>query len=301
MNRASVVPFGLVFALACTSPTPGDEEVGDDTTGATEESGTDSTDGTDTTSEDTTDTGVEPLATVSGVVLDMEGATLPTPGIQLCGPIDGEGVVESCIPVQVDAGTGEFTIGAAKLGLFALKCVHGPVDGRYFTGQSFQITIAMDDALDFSVPAIVIPEVADVTDVTGMSGLMDFQIDDVLTISLDPSLAQSPDFVPPTEIGGLAVPEEFWRVTDVEGAPVIAAWSFTPFGTHATEGTFGFTLNGSLGLAAGEPVIVYAIQKDNGVIHEAATGTVNVDATAIDLVPSVDGFHELSWLLVTGG
>jgi hypothetical protein len=299
MNRASVVPFGLVFALACTSPTPGDEVVGDDTTGGTEESGTDTTDDADTTSEDTTDTGVEPLATVSGVVLDMDGATLPTPGIQLCGPIDPEGVVESCIPVQVDAGSGEFEVGAAKLGLYALKCVHGPVDGRYFTGQSFQVTLAMDDALDFSVPPIVIPETATVTDVAGMSGVIDIPIDDVLTLSLDPSLAQSPDFVPPTEIGGLEVAQEFWRVTEVEGAPVIAAWSFTPFGTHATEGTFGFALNGALGLAAGEAVTVYGIQKDNGVIHEVATGTVNVDASAIDLVPTVEGLHELSWLLVT--
>lgn len=305
MTRASLAPSCLasclVFTLGCPSPSTGDDEADDTSDGSDSTDGdSDSTDDGDTTTDDdTTDTGVEPLATVNGVVFDMQGAALPTPGIQLCGPIDGEGVVESCIPVQVDAASGEFSVGAAKLGLYALKCVHGPTDGRYFTGQSFQITLAQDDMLDFSVPPIVIPEVAGVTDVMGMSGTIDIVIDDVLTLTLDPSLAQSPDFIAPNEIGGLEVDAEFWRVSEVEGAPVIAAWSFTPFGTHATEGTFGFALNGNLGLATGEAVTVYGIQKDNGVIHEVATGTVNADATAIDLVPSAEGLHELAWLLVT--
>lgn len=301
MNRASLAPLCLVFALACTSSTPGDDDVGEGTEGTEDTTGgTDSTSDTgDTTADDTT-TGVEPLATITGVVTDMQGAVLPSPGIQLCGPIDAEGNVESCIPVQVDDTTGEFDIGAMKTGLWALKCVHGPVDGRYFTGQSFQLEVAEGDALDFSNPPIVIPETATVTDVSGAMGVVDVVIDDVLTLAVDPSLAQSPDFTAPTELGGLAVDPEFWRVSEVEGKPVIAAWSFTPFGTHATEGnTFGFTLDGGLGLASGNTVTVYAIQKDNGTIHKAATGTVVVDATAIDLVPSAEGLHELAWLLVT--
>jgi hypothetical protein len=304
MKRALVASSSLVFALACTSPSPGDEEIGDDSTDGTEESGTDSTDGMDDATEDdttTTDTGVEPFATVGGVIVDMQGAPLANAGIQLCGPIDAEGVVESCLPAQVDDASGEFTVGANKPGLYALKCVHAPEEGRYFTGQSFQLTLAEDDALDYSTPPIAIPEVADVTDVAGMSGTMDIVIDDILTLSLDPSLAQSPDFVPPSEIGGLQVAEEFWRVSEVEGTPVIAAWAFTPFGTHATEGTFGFSLNGALGLAADTAVDVYGIQKDNGVIHHVATGTVNGDATAIDVTPTAEGLHELAWLLVTQG
>ncbi|MFV8750971.1 hypothetical protein ACNOYE_10540 [Nannocystaceae bacterium ST9] len=304
MTRASFAPVCLVFALGCTPSTSDDDDVGGDSTDeASDSSGSDSTDGSDTTAGDTTttDTGVEPLATVTGTVLDMQGAVLPSPGIQLCGPIDAEGVVESCIPVQVDDAAGTFEVGAMKTGLWALKCVHGPVDGRNFTGQSFQITIAEGDELDFSAPPIVIPEVADVTDVAGVSGMTDIPIDDVLTLHLDPSLAQTPDFTAPSVLGGLAVDAEFWRVSEVEGAPVIAAWSFTPFGTHATEGSFGFSLDGALGLATGDAVIVYGIQKDNGMIHEVATGTVNADATAIDLAPTADPLHELAWLLVTAG
>jgi hypothetical protein len=231
--------------------------------------------------------------------MDMQGAPLPTPGVQLCGPIDAEGVVESCLPVTVDPDSGAFTVGAIKVGLFALKCVHGPVDGRYFTGQSFQLELVEGDVLDFSTPAIVIPELADVTDLTGAMGPTDIVIDDVLTLNLDPSLAQTPDFTAPSELGGVEVAAEFWRVSEVEGAPVIKAWSFTPFGTHATAGTFDFTLAGNLGLGMGETVKVYAIQKDNGAIHEVATGTVNADATGIDLVVAGEGLHELAWLLVT--
>ena len=299
MSRAAVAPSCLVFAFACTSPSPGDEEIGDDSTDGTEESSTDSTDGTDSTDDETTDTGADPVATITGVILDTQGATLPSAGIQLCGPIDDQGVVEACIPAPVDTDSGEFSVGAYKLGLYALKCVHGPVDGRFFTGQSFQITLAEGDALDFSVPPITIPETSDVTDVTAVMGMIDISIDDILTLRLDPSLAQSPDFTAPNEVGGLQVPEEFWRITEVDGAPVIAAWAFTPFGTHATEGPFEFTLDTSFGLAAGELVNIYGLQKDNGVIHDVATGTVNVDATGIDLVPTVDGLQELSWLLVT--
>jgi hypothetical protein len=301
MNRAVVAPLGLAFALACGTPSPGDEEVGDDTTGDSEESGTDATDGTEDATGDgtTTDTGVEPLATVSGVVTDMQGAALGMAGIQLCGPIDDMGTVESCIPVQVDDASGEFTVGATKLGLYALKCVHAPQDARYFTGQSFQLTLAEGDELDYSQPPIVIPETDTVTDLTGMSGTIDVEIDDVLTISIDPALAQTPDFIAPTSIGGLQVDAEFWRVTEVEGAPVIAAWSFAPFGTHATEGSFGFSIASNLGLGTGEAVNFYGVQKDNGVIHHVGTGTVNGDATAIDIVPTVEGLHELAWLLVT--
>ncbi len=301
MNRASFASC-LVSCLvfACTSAAS-DDEAGDSTGGTDTATETGSTDATDSTGADTTsDTGVEPLATITGVLLDMQGAPLPGPGVQFCGPIDAEGNVESCIPTQVDPTTGEFTIGAMKTGLWALKCVQGPVEGRYFTGQSFQLTVAEGDELDFSNPPIVIPEIATVTDLTGAMGPTDVVIDDVLTLSVDPALAQTPDFAVPTELGGLEVAAEFWRVSEVEGTPVLAAWAFTPFGTHATEGnTFGFTLNGALGLATGDGVTVYAIQKDNGSIHEAATGTVNADATGIDLVPTVEGLHELAWLLVT--
>lgn len=300
MNRASLVPLCLAFVLACTGSSDGDDDVGGDgDTGTDTGTSTDTGTGTDTGTETTTtDTGVEPLATIVGTVADMQGALLPSPGVQFCGPIDAEGNVEACIPVPIDAGTGAFEIGALKTGLWALKCVHGPVDGRYFTGQSFQLTVAEGDMIDLGDP-IVIPETATVTDVAGMMGPTAIVIDDVLTLTLDPSLAQTPDFVTPTVLGGLEVGAEFWRVSEVEGSPVIAAWSFTPFGTHATEGSFGFTLDGALGLAAGEAVNVYGIQKDNGSIHLAATGTVNMDASAIDLVPTVEGLHELAWLLVT--
>ena len=144
----------------------------------------------------------------------------------------------------------------------------------------------------------MLPEVSAVTDLTGAMGETMVAIDGILTLTLDPALAQTPDFTPPTEVGGLQVDPQFWRVTEVEGSPVIAAWAFNPFGVHALEGEFGFTINGNLGLAAGDPVTIHYIEKVNGVIHEAGTGVVNAGATAIDITVT-GGLHELSWLLVT--
>lgn len=299
MHRSWLALPCLTFVLACPAAQPGDEDVGGTEDESTEggESGSDTT-GSDTTDATTDDTLPEPLATVMGLTADMNGTILTGPGIQLCGPIDVDGNVESCLPAKLsDGGDGSFTVGAPKLGLFALKVVHAPLDGRYFTGQSFQIELAMGDALDFSMPPITIPE-ATVTDVSGASGPTEIVVEGGLTLTVDPTTSTSPDFSNPTAIGGVDVPAEHWRVSEVEGAPVIKAWSLYPFGTHADEGTeFGIAINDALGLAAGETVTVWGIQKDNGVLHHVADATVNGDATALDLTP-VEGLHELAWVLV---
>ncbi|PRP90698.1 hypothetical protein ENSA5_62440 [Enhygromyxa salina] len=299
MTRSWLAPLSLIFAFACTT-----EELGDGADGADESTtdamdGTDETDGADTemTGDGDGDTGAEVIATLDGVITDMAGAPLPTPGLQFCGPVDEEtGDVLLCIPVPVEADGG-FEIQAMLAGLWNLKVVHGSVDGRYFTGQAFQVTVNEGDALDFSMPPIVVPETAEVTDLSAAMGEVAVTIDDALSVSIDPSLAQSPDFQQPAELGGLAVPEEFWRVSEVDGGSVIAAWSFSPFGVKSTEGGFGFTIDSSLGLAADETVTFYEIVKDNGELHEVATGTVNGDASAIDIVPTGVGLHELTWLL----
>ena len=148
-----------------------------------------------------------------------------------------------------------------------------------------------------SMPPITIPE-ASVTDVSGASGPTEIVVEGGLTLTVDPTTSTSPDFSNPTAIGGVDVAAEHWRVSEVEGAPVIKAWSLYPFGTHADEGTeFGIAIDDALGLAAGETVTIWGIQKDNGVLHHVADGTVNGDATAIDL-SLVEGLHELAWVLV---
>ena len=287
----------VALAFACTPDEPGTEDEIGDTAG--ESSTTDDTTGTDTTTTDTTDTtetdtGAPDLATVSGVIVDMQGAPLPSPGVQLCGPIDDMGIVEACIPVPVDAGS--FTVGAKKLGLWSLKVVHGPVDGRNFAGHAFRITLNDGDALDFSSPPITVPEVSTLTPLAGETMV---SVEGGLTITIDPANAQTPDFIAPTQLGGLVVPQEFWRVTEVDGQPVMHAWAFSPFGTKAKSGSFTFTIDDALGLAAGETVNVHAIEKDNGDIHLVATGIVNGDASAIDLTPEGEGLHELTWLMIT--
>jgi hypothetical protein len=301
MHRALLVSsLSLAtLALACSSD-DGNTTASETNASATEtgmmETGTDDTSTTGTPETDTDDTTpVEPIATLVGTLLDAQGAPLPSPLLQFCGPIDDMGVVELCIPVPVDGSDGSFEIGAMFPGLWSLKIVQAPGEGRYFTGQAFQLTVNEGDMIDLS-PPIVVPEIASLTPIDGATPVA---IDDVLTVTVDPAMAMSPDFVPPTELGGLMVPQEHWRVTEVEGSPVLAGWSFSPFGIKSTMGSFGFTVDGNLGLAAGEAVTFYEIEKDNGAIHEIATGTVNAEATAIDVVPTGEGLHELTWLLVT--
>lgn len=301
MHRSWLVLPCLTVLLACPAASPGDDDVGgsEDESSGGESAGTeDTTDATSTDDATTDDTGPEPLATVTGLTVDMDGTVLTGPGIQLCGPIDENGTVESCLPAKLsDQGDGSFTVGAPKLGLYALKVVHAPLDGRNFTGQSFRLELAMGDALDYSMPPITIPE-ATVTDVSGASGPTEIVVEGGLTLTVDPTTSTSPDFSNPTAIGGVDVPSEHWRVSEVEGAPVIKAWSLYPFGTHADEGTeFGIAFDDALGLAAGETVSVWGIQKDNGALHHVADGTVNGDATGIDLT-IVEGLHELAWVLV---
>ncbi|PRQ06829.1 hypothetical protein [Enhygromyxa salina] len=297
MQRRLFTSACLTFALACTTTDPGTGESSDTSSDAT-----DTTDDGDTTTmgdgdgDGDGDTGVEVLATIDGMVADMKMSPLPAPGLQFCGPIDDQGAVKLCIPVPVD-DTGAFEIDVTELGVWNLKVVHGNADGRYFAGQAFQVTIDEGDALDFSSPPIVVPEIASVTDLSAAMGETPVTIDSALRVTLDPELAQSPDFTAPSELGGLEVAAEFWRVTEVDGNPVIAAWAFNPFGVHAVEGEFGFEIDSALGLGAGEAVTIHYIEKVNGVIHEAGTGVVNAEATAIDITVT-EGLHELSWLLV---
>jgi hypothetical protein len=298
---SSCLVLGLTFALACTpadQPSDGETETSanGDGDGDPGDGDGDPGDGDPGDGDGDGDPGPVTVAEISGVLLDMQGAPLPSPLLQFCGPINPEGVVELCFGVDVDPATGNFTNGVPEAGLWSLKIVQGPVDNRYFAGQAFQLTINEGDALDYSVPPLVLPETDTVTDLVGETTV---DIDDVLSITIDPAMAMSPDFLAPTVLGGLAVPAEYWRVTEVEGSPVIAGWSFSPFGIKSTMGGFAFTINGNLGLAAGEAVVFHEIEKDNGRIHEIATGTVNAGATAIDVVPTGEGLHELTWLLVT--
>ena len=65
------------------------------------------------------------------------------------------------------------------------------------------------------------------------------------------------------------------------------------------DGTnFGLAIGDGLGLAADSAVTIYELEKDNGAEHMIATGVVNGDATAIDVTPVGEGFHELSWIFV---
>lgn len=297
MKHALLVLSCVALTFACSDDSGSDDSGNDGTeTTASGDGDGDAGDG-DGDSADTTDadTGNEPVATVSGTIVDMMGAPLPSPLLQMCGPIDEMGNVELCIPEDVDPATGAFEAPVNFVGLWSIKVVQGPVDDRNFTGQAFQVTLNEGDDIDLGEPVIV-PE-ADA--VTMLEGETTVDIDGVLAVTIDPTKAQSPDFLAPTMLGGLAAPQDSWRVTEVEGSPVIAAWSFSPFGIKSTEGGFGFTIADGLGLDPDTAVVFWEIEKDNGALHEIATGTVNPDASAIDVVPTGEGLHELTWLLVT--
>ncbi|GEM_PF-5322675 len=304
MKRLCLVFGSGLFALSSlgcgvtdddTGPL-GDDEMADMDTGTSTDTEVGSESTESGSGETTTETGVEAIGSLVGVVLDPQGAPLPTPGIQFCGPIDDMGSVESCIPVTVD-GQGNFALDVLKVGLWNFKAVHGPVDGRYFGGQAFQLEFSEGTELDLGT--VIVPEVATITDLSQAVGPVEVQIDSVLSIIIDPALAQDPGFVAPTELGGIEVASEYWQISDVEGSPILAAWSFSPFGVKATEGSFDLELATAFDLAAGETIKLWEVVKDNGEIHQVGEGTVNGDASAIELTEVGEGLHQLSWLLVT--
>ena len=64
------------------------------------------------------------------------------------------------------------------------------------------------------------------------------------------------------------------------------------------EGYLYFSI-GDIGLAPGQSVKVYEIEKLNGTPIHVADGVVNDDATAIDVTSVGEGLHELTWIVVT--
>lgn len=304
----SIAPLAAVFALLTASACVvepdegGGDDAAEDTAGEDEEStgeegteaegGTNTEVGTDTT--EGTETG-ETLATISGVVTDMEGAPLPSPVLQFCGPIDESGLPQSCLPIDVEAD-GSWIIEAQTLGLWSLKFIHVPADGRDFTGQAFQIELGEGDALSYAEPPVVVPEVAGLVDLSGASGEVDVELEGGLRLNFDPENTITPLFTPAEAVGALVVDPSHWQLGLPPAGDVAVAWSFTPFGTKVKEGAFGLSIDDTLGLDPGTAVSVYEIEKDNGAYHLVATGTVG--DTAVELTQAGEGLHELSWIYV---
>lgn len=293
MKRLSLVLGSLVLCAACPAA---DDTAADDV--GTEDSNDETTEGTDTEGTDTTSdtTGVEPVASIEGVVLDTNGGTLPSPSLQFCGPVNEDGSVDACIPIML-GDDGSFMHGVSTVGIWNVKAVQGSVDGNHFGGQAFQIDIV--EGAEDDLGTISVPVVEDVTDLSGASGVTDVAIDASLTISLDPALAQTVSFTPPTELGGVLVDPSFWQIDTIEGNNVLFGWTFAPFGTKATEGSFGIAINDALGLDPDTTIKLWEIEKDNARLHQVGEGTVNADATGIDVTEVGEGLHELTWLIVT--
>jgi len=297
MKRALFASLSLTFAFACTPAESGGDEDPGTSSGETET--TAETSDTLTGDGDGDGEPAEPIGTIDGIILDTMGNPLPSPGLQFCGTIEEDGIPKLCIPVGVD-DDGGFHIDAMTAGLWSLKLVHADVDGRMFSGQAFQLTLNEGDALDYSDPPIVLPEVTSVSALEE-SGETAVSIEGGLTVMLDASTAQMPDFSNPTELGGVVVEPAYWPWMDVDGEAIVQVWGMSPFGIKAKEGAFDLVIEDGLGLDAGAAVNVYEIEKDNGALHLIATGAVNEDASGLELTAEDEGLHELSWIIVTEG
>ena len=297
MKRALIASLCLTFAMtACTSDGGGSESPGEETGSTT---GGDGDGDASTTLPGDGDGDTEPvvIGTIDGVIQDINGQPLPSPGLQFCGIIEDDGIPKLCIPIMV-AEDGTFHIDAMTAGLWSLKLVHADADGRVFSGQAFQLTMNDGDALEYSDPPIVLPEVTAMTDLAGETTV---EIEGGLSITIDPANAQKADFQEPTSLGGVIVDPAHWPWSEVNGETVVQAWGLASFGIKAKEGSFGLAINDALGLEAGAAVNVYEIEKDNGQLHLIATGAVNGDASGLDLTAEGEGLHELSWVVVTAG
>ena len=122
-----------------------------------------------------------------------------------------------------------------------------------------------------------------------------------LTLTFDPANTQTTSFAPATELEAARVDEALWMPGEtLQDKTIVAAWTLHPFGTKMQEGmgSFGLASNDGVGLAAGEAVEVYEIEKDTARAHLVATGVVAADAASLELTEAGEGLHEISWLYV---
>lgn len=290
--RCGVFACAAFLLTACPAST---DDSGTDNADAlgSEDDATSDADATD--GADPTDTTGEPAARLRGTIIDDHDVPLPSPALFFCGPILDSGLPQSCQKIAV-ADDGGFDQGFNEAGTYIVKITQVQADGQAFGSQVFFHESV--DGGDNDLGIIVVPRVDNPTDLTGLVGPSEIVIDEALTLTVDPSALVDANSVWPDHLGGVEIDEAIRIMTDIDGDPVLHVWALTPFGSKVTRGSIEASV-GNVGLAAGQSVKIYEIEKFNGTPIQVGEGTVNDEATAIEVTPVGDGLHELTWLVLT--
>lgn len=226
--------LGAVFALACSEPQPSGGEAtseGDSETTAESESGTEGT-----------ETGEAPGSTVSGVVVDEQGAPISGLPITLCGEVcqigmtDAEGAFEV---TQVAPGPKVLEPALVPIGEDTLE------DAVLSWSRFFDIVSVVEgEDLQLEQPLVVLR----VEGAVGpLAGPQELEPAPGLSVRFDADLVAAAGALPvgvdAVWLGAREVPDSLWPGGGLEGWSILRAWTFAPWDLDAED---AFSVDASL-------------------------------------------------------
>jgi hypothetical protein len=256
MNESSVVALALVLVACSAPPVPSEPDAGADAH-AKDSAALDVAVAPD-------DSGPAKI-TVSGDVVDMQGAPWANAKVQVCssalctlGNADGSGA----FAVQVPAGNHYHVIarpppsdpreGSAGLGVLADALV---ADTTLASPVPIPITGAH---ASLAAPAAV------TTDLTLTANAADVAFNGSAYFS------------------GVSVEQAKWPAFVVAGKTILAMWALDPWGTRTNPGkTIAVTIANSFGLAPGDIASVYAVNETTAELGTPTQATVSTDGATL--------------------
>ena len=223
-RRRLCVLLCATFGLGCGGPEPA-VEPGDEST--SESSGTDTDTGTDADTGTSTDTGEELGSTVSGVVVDEQGAPIADLPVTLCG--------EVCQVGMTDAG-GAWEIVDVAAGPKVIEPALVPIEGELedavlgWTRFFDIVTVVEGEDLHLDEPSVMLRVEGTVGPLTGPQ---DLEPVPGLAVRFDADYVASEGALPvgvdAVWLGGRTVPQELWPTGGLGDWTVVEAWAFAPW------------------------------------------------------------------------
>ena len=203
--------------------------------------------------------------TVSGDVVDMQGAPWANAKVQVCstalctlGNADGTGA----FAVQVPSGSHYHVI--------ARPSPSDPREGSAGLGVLAD-TLVADTALASPVP---IP-------ITGAHASLAAPAAVTSDLTLTANAADVA-FSAEAYFSGVSIAQPSWPAFVVAGKTILAMWALDPWGTRTNPGkTIAVTIANSFGLAANDVAAVYAVNETTAELGAEAQATVSSDGTML--------------------
>jgi hypothetical protein len=205
--------------------------------------------------------------TVSGDVVDMQGAPWANAKVQVCsaalctlGNADGAGA----FAVQVPAGSHYHVI--------ARPSPNDPLQASASAGLGVLAdTLVADTALASPVP---IP-------ITGAHASLAAPAAVTTDLTLAANAADVA-FSGEAYFSGVSIPQASWPAFVIAGKTILAMWALDPWGTRTTPGkTITVTIANSFGLAPSDVASVYAVNEATAELGAPTEASVSSDGTTL--------------------